>query len=55
MNLEGALALLRHAILASLTLLPAALVGQHAQPPASEGLVIRLEQLRNDKVVPVEV
>ncbi len=45
--------LLQDAILASLTLLPLSLVAQQAQPPAAEGLVIRLEQLRNDKVVPV--
>jgi hypothetical protein len=47
------LSLLRAAILASFTLVPAMLMAQAAQPPASEGLVIRLEQLRNDKVIPV--
>ena len=40
-------------MVASLTLLPACLEAQQAQPPASEGLVIRLEQLRNEKVIPV--
>ena len=44
---------LQHTIIASLALLlpPAALCAQQAKAP--EGLVIHLEQLRNDKVVPV--
>ena len=48
-----ALPVLRNVILAISLTLPVCVAAQQAQPPASEGLVIHLEQLRSDKVIPV--